>query len=152
MTSRQTKIDRIVAYNTSCGQSVEDARKYAENLLEKYSKDTASLIIRFRDDYGKEDIFCLENFSCDVEFYGWKKTESEKFLNNFIEKAYLQGRINIDRFFGDIEYAKENARSSVQYVLLDSKDAVYNSTWGQINSEVAAQCCDSVRERISKGI
>ena len=152
MASRQTKIDRIVAYNTSCGQNVEDARKYAENILEKYDKDTASLIIRFRDDYGKEDVFCLENFSCDVEFYGWKKTESENFLNDFIEKAYRQGRINLDRFFGDVESAKKIERSRVQYVLLDSKDPFYNSIWGQINAEVAAQCCDDVRERISKGI
>lgn len=152
MATRQTKIDRIVAYNTSCGQSVEDAKRYAEELLNKYENDTASLIIRFRDDYGEVDEFCLENFSCKVEFYGWEKTERDEFLKDFIEKAYQQGRINVDRFFGDIGYAKEITKKNIQYVLLDSKDPFYNSIWGQVSPEVASQCCKCVRERISKGI
>lgn len=152
MTTKEIKISRIVAYNTSCGQSVEAATKYAEDMLRKYEDDTASLIIRFCDDYGKEDVFCLENFSCDVEFYGWKKIESDNFLNNFIEEAYSQGRINLDRFFGDIEYAKKITRSSVQFVLLDSKDPFFNSIWGQIPETVAEKCCKKVRSRIAIGM
>lgn len=100
-------------------------------------KDTASLIIKFRDDFGKEDIFILENFSCAVEFYGWEKKEGELFISAFVEKAYHQGRIDIDSFFGDIEYAKKMTRSKIQYVLLDSTSPFYNSIWGQIPADVA---------------
>lgn len=152
MATRQTKIDRIVAYNASCGQKVEDAKRYAEELLNKYDNDTASLIIRFCDDYGKVEEFCLENFSCKAEFYGWEKTERDEFLKDFIETAYQQGRIDIDRFFGDIGYAKEITQKNIQYVLLDSKDPFFNSIWGQIPETVAEKCCNCVRERISKGI
>lgn len=152
MTDRQTKINRIVAYCVSCGDSIEHATRYAEELLDKNKDDTASLIIRFRDDYGKVDEFCLENFSFEVEFYGWEKIERDEFLKDFVEKAYQQGRINIDRFFGDIEYAKEITQRNIQYVFLDSKDPFYNSIWGQIPADVAEKCCESVRNRIAKGI
>lgn len=151
-TSKEIKISRIVSHNTSCGQSVEAAMKYAEDLLKKYDKDTASLIIRFRDDFGKEDIFLLENFSCAVEFYGWNKKESEQFVTDFVEKAYQQGRIDVDYYFGDVEYAKRLTRSKVQYVLLDSTDPFYNSIWGQIPADVAEKCCDKVKARIAIGM
>lgn len=150
--SKEIKISRIVSHNTSCGQSVEAATKYAEDLLKKYDKDTASLIIRFRDDFGKEDIFLLENFSCAVEFYGWNKKESEQFVTDFVEKAYQQGRIDVDYYFGDVEYAKRLTRSKVQYVLLDSTDPFYNSIWGQIPADVAEKCCDKVKARIAIGM
>lgn len=150
--SIETTKERIVRHSMSCGGTKEYAEKYAEDLLEKYSENTVSLVARYKDDYGKEDNFLIENFMCSVDANSWLKFESETFVKTFIETAFKQGRIDVDRCFGDAEYAKRLATKRLEYVMLNSKDPFYSSIWKQVPEDVADKCCELVKKRIKKGM
>lgn len=148
----ETAKKRIIRYSMSCGGTKEYAEKYAEDLLEKYSENTVSLVARYKDDYGKEDNFLIGNFICNMDAGSWIKFESDHFVKDFIETAFNQGRIDVDRCFGDAEYAKKLATKRLEYVILDSKDPFYSSVWKMVPEDVADKCCESVKKRIKKGL
>jgi hypothetical protein len=147
--NRDKKIQRIVAYNMSCGQSASAAREYAEEMVEQ--GDSISIVCRFRDDFGNEE-FLAWNFCCQAEMYGWKKTEEKDFVTKLVDNAFNEGRIDLDLFSGDVAYAKRLSRNCYSCCVLDSKDPFYNSVWGQITPDVARQCCEPVRQRIARGM
>ena len=122
--TREEKRNAIVKYLVSCGATESKAIERAEELVSK--GDSCSLLARRFDEVAmvwSEPVF-IENFSCAVEYYGWKKDHSSELES----KGY-----------GEI-------------LFLDANDPFYNSAWGMIPSDCLASCCEPVRVRAVRGM
>ena len=144
---RDTRINRIVKYNMFCGQKEDKAREYAEQQLAK--GEDISILGKFKDDYGGEEEFLIGNFVCQAEVYSWVKFEEKDFVRELVNNAFNEGRIDTERCFGRVEYAKNlAAQRCYSRVILQSKDPFFYSILGEIDMDLANQCCEPVRLRI----
>lgn len=150
MTSREIRVNRIMKYNVSCGSSESAAREYAERMIER--GESISVIGKYTDDFGRTDYFLIDNFTCPAEVYGWTKFDEAAFVSELVDKMMTDGRVDLESYCGNVDYAKRLSKSRYSRVILEANDPFYNSIWGQIDADVVAKCCAPVRARIAKGM
>lgn len=122
--THEEKRNAIARYMVSCGATEASALERAEELASK--ADSCSLFARRFDDasmaWGTPEF--IENFTCAMEYYGWKKDHSSELES----KGY-----------GEI-------------LFLDANDPFYNTAWGMIPDDCLAKCCDAVKARAARGM
>lgn len=121
--TREEKRNAIVKYLVSCGAIESKAIERAEELSKS---DSCSLFARkFNEEtMAWSEPGFIENFSCAMEYYGWKKDHS----SDLESKGYRE------------------------ILFLDANDPFYNSAWGMIPDGCLASCCEPVRVRAARGM
>ena len=122
--THEEKRNAIAKYLVSCGADESKALERAEELASK--GDSCSLFARRFDEasmaWGAQEL--IENFSCSMEYYGWKKDH----LHELESKGYSE------------------------ILFLDANDPFYNSAWGMTPVGCLAKCCDAVKARAARGM
>lgn len=119
--TREDKLECLVRYLTSCGMTKDDAMEKAQPIVDRGDRCTL-FGRRFNRETLEWEEFFIENFTCLMEYLGWKNEDSLK------------------------------AMGVEQTMFLNADDPFYSSAWGRIPSHCLQRCCPATQKRAARGI